>query len=103
MGKKMRKYFGKYRYQSLNLLKEVLFFIISLVVYFPLHIKKIISCFIFSEDYKAKNVHSLLEKEVFLMIVLLILTQLYHLNMKREMIVAVPFLRVICHSLGIKV
>ena len=35
------------------------------MVYFPLHIKKIISCFISSEDYKAQNVHSLMEKEDF--------------------------------------
>ena len=64
-GKEIRKHHGKYRYQSLNLLKEVLFFTISLVVYFPLHIKKIVSCFIFSEYFKAQNVHSLLEKEDF--------------------------------------
>ena len=65
LGKKMRNYNGKYRYQGLILLKEVLFFTISLVVYFLLPIKNIVSCFIFSEDYKAQNVHSLLEKEDF--------------------------------------
>ena len=61
----MRKHRGKYKYQSLNLLKEVLFFTINLVVYFPLHIKNIVSWFIFLEDYKAQNVHYLLEKENF--------------------------------------
>lgn len=61
----MRKLRGKYRYHILSLLNEVLFFTIILVVYFPLHIKKIVSWFIFSEHYKAQNVHSLLEKEDF--------------------------------------
>lgn len=61
----MRKHCGKNGYQSLNLLKEVLFFTISLVVYFPLHIKKIVSCFIFLENYKVQKVHSLLENEYF--------------------------------------
>ena len=64
-GKKMRNHRGRYRYQGWKLLKEFLFFTISLVVYFPLHIKNIISYFIFSKDYKAQNVHSLLEKEDF--------------------------------------
>ena len=44
---------------------EVLFFTISLVVYFPFYLKRIVSCFIFSEYYKAQNVNSLLEKDDF--------------------------------------
>jgi len=52
-------------YQNFHFLKEVLFFTVSLVVYFPFYLKRIVSCFIFSEDYKAQNVHSLLEKEDF--------------------------------------
>ena len=61
----MRKHRGKNRYQSLNLLKEFLFFTINLVVYFPIHIKNIVSCFIFSEDYKPQKVHSWLKEEYF--------------------------------------
>ena len=61
-GKKMKKYHGRNMYQNLHFLKEVLFFTVSLVVYFPFYIKRIVSCFIFSEDYKTQNVNSLLEK-----------------------------------------
>ena len=43
------------------------------------------------------------KKKIFLLLVLLILTQLYLLNMRGEMTVALQFLKIICHSPGIKV
>ena len=64
-GKKMRKYHGRNMYQNFHFLKEVLFLFVSLVIYFPFYIKRIVSCFVFSKDYKAQNVNSLLEKDDF--------------------------------------
>ena len=52
-------------YQNFSFLKEVLIFTISLVVCFPLYIKKIVTCLISWEDYKTQNAHYLLEKEYF--------------------------------------
>ena len=99
----MGKHRGKNGYQSLNILKEVLFFSISLMVYFPLHIKIIVSCFIFSKYYKAQKVHSLLEKEDFSSACIIDLDNIYLLNMRGEITIALQFRKIICHILGIKV
>ena len=99
----MRKHHGKYRYHSLNILKEALFFTISLVVYFPLHIKKIYSFSIFSKYYKAQNVHSLLEKEDFSSNCINDLDTNLSPKYERRDDFCITILKVICHILGIKV
>jgi hypothetical protein len=51
------------RYQFMSLLHEILFFLINSFMSFPLHIKRIILCFVYSEDYKPSFIHPSLEEE----------------------------------------
>jgi hypothetical protein len=54
---------GKTRYQSMSFFHEVVFFIITSFLYFPSHIKRIILCFLYSDDNKPFFIHPSLEEE----------------------------------------
>jgi hypothetical protein len=54
---------GKNRYQFISFLHELLFFFISSFLSFPLHIKRIILCFVYSDDHKPSFVYPSLEEE----------------------------------------
>jgi hypothetical protein len=58
---KIRK--GKTRYQLISLLYELLFFFISSFLSFPLHIKRIILFFVYSDDHQHSFVYPSLEEE----------------------------------------
>ena len=49
---------GKTRYQLISFFHEILFFFISLFQSFPLHVKRIILCFVYLDDCKPTNAHS---------------------------------------------
>ena len=61
--RKMKKPNGKTRYQLVTLLHEVLFLFISSFLYFPLHVKRIIFCFVYSDDHKPSSTYPTLEEE----------------------------------------
>jgi hypothetical protein len=54
---------GKTRYQSMSFLHEVLFFFFNSFLSFPSWIKRIILCFVYSDDNKPSFIHSSLEEE----------------------------------------
>jgi len=54
---------GKTRYQLISFFHEILFFFISLFQSFPLHVKRIILCFVYSYDCKPTNAYSSLSNE----------------------------------------
>jgi hypothetical protein len=54
---------GKTRYQLISFLHELLFFFISSFLSFPLHVKRIILCFVYSDDCKPTNAYSPLSNE----------------------------------------
>jgi hypothetical protein len=59
----MKRWKEKTRYQTINFFKELIFFFISSFMSFPLHVKRIILCFVYSYDYKPTNAYSSLSKE----------------------------------------
>jgi hypothetical protein len=59
----MKRWKEKTRYQAISFFKEIIFFFISSFLSFPLHVKIIISCFFYLDDYKLTNAYSSLSKE----------------------------------------
>ena len=59
----MKKPIGKTRYQFVTFLHEVLFLFISSFLSFPLHVKIIIFCFVYSDDHKPSGTYLSLEEE----------------------------------------
>ena len=59
----MKKPNGKTGYQLVTLIHEVLFLFISSFLYFPLHVKIIIFCFVYSDDHKPSGTYPSLEEE----------------------------------------
>jgi hypothetical protein len=56
---------GKTRYHLIIFFHEILFFFIISFQSFPLHVKRIILCFVYSYDYKPTNAYSSLSNEYF--------------------------------------
>jgi hypothetical protein len=54
---------GNTRYRSMSFLHEVLFFFINSFLSFPSHIKRIILCFVYSDDNNPSFIHPSLEGE----------------------------------------
>ena len=59
----MKKPNGKTVYQLVNFLHEVLFLFISSFMSFPLHVKRIIFCFVYFDDHKPSGTYPSLEEE----------------------------------------
>jgi hypothetical protein len=59
----MKIWKGKTRYQLISIFYELLFFFISSFLYFPLHIKTIILCFVYSDDHQPSFIYPSLEEE----------------------------------------
>ena len=53
---------SKSRYQFISLLYELLLFFISSFILFPSHIKRIILCFVYFEDYQPSFINPSLEE-----------------------------------------
>jgi hypothetical protein len=53
----------KSRYQFISLLRELLYFFISSFILFPSHVKRIILCFVYFEDYRPSFISPYLEEE----------------------------------------
>src|SRR5713101_6185131 len=58
----MKKPNGKTGYQLVTFLHEVLFLFISSFLSFPLHVKRIIFCFVYSDDRKPLGTYPSLEE-----------------------------------------
>ena len=58
----MKRLNSKSRYQFISLLHELLLFFISSFVYFPSHVKIIILCFVYYEDYHTSFIYPSLEE-----------------------------------------
>ena len=54
---------GKTGYQLVTFLHEVLFLFISSLLSFSLHVKRIIFCFVYSDDHKPSSTYPSLEEE----------------------------------------
>jgi hypothetical protein len=54
---------GKYRYQFMSLLHELFLFFVSSFLLFPSHIKRIILCFVYSDDHQSSFIYPYLEEE----------------------------------------
>jgi hypothetical protein len=54
---------GMTRYQLMRFLHELLFFFINSFLSFPLHIKRIILCFVYSNDHQPSFIYPSLEEE----------------------------------------
>jgi hypothetical protein len=63
--RKMKRQYGKTRYQVMSFFQELIFFFINSFLSFPLHVKIIILCFVYSDDYKPTTVYPSLRKEDF--------------------------------------
>jgi hypothetical protein len=61
--KKMTIRKGMTRYQLMSFLHELLFFFINSFLSFPLHIKRIILCFVYSDDHQPSFIYPSLEEE----------------------------------------
>ena len=59
----MKKPNGKTGYQLVTFVHEVLFLLISSFLSFPLHIKILIFCFVYSDDHKPSSTYPCLEEE----------------------------------------
>ena len=59
----MKKPNGKTRYQLVSFLHELLFLFISSFPSFTLHVKRIIFCFVYSDDHKPSCTYPSLEEE----------------------------------------
>ena len=59
----MKKLNGNTRYLLAILLYEIFMFFINSFLYFPLHIKRIILCFVYSDDHQPTFVYPYLEEE----------------------------------------
>ena len=60
--KKMKKLNSKSSYQLINLLYELLLFFISSFILFPLHVKRIVLCLVYSDDYQPSFIYPSLEE-----------------------------------------
>ena len=60
----MKKPNGKTGYQLVTFLHEFLFLFISYFLAFPLHVKRIIFCFVYSDDHKPSGTYPSLEEEI---------------------------------------
>ena len=58
----MKRLNSKSRYQFISLLYELLLFFISSFILFPSHVKRIIQCLIYSEDYQPFFINPSLEE-----------------------------------------
>jgi hypothetical protein len=61
--RKMKELKGKTRYQVISFLQELILFFISSFMSFPLHVKRIILCFVYSDDHKPVVVYPSLKEE----------------------------------------
>ena len=59
----MKKPNEKTRYQLVTFLHDILFLFISSFLSFPLHVKRIIFCFVYSNDHKPSGTYPSLEEE----------------------------------------
>ena len=59
----MKKPNGKTGYHLVTFLHEVFFLFISSFLSFPLHVKRIIFCFVYSDDHKPSSTYPSLEEE----------------------------------------
>ena len=59
----MKKPNGKIGYQLVTFLHEVFFLFICSFLSFPLHVKRIIFCFAYSDDHKPSSTYTSLEEE----------------------------------------
>jgi hypothetical protein len=60
---RMKGHKGKSRYQFMSLLHELLLFFINSFFLFPSHIKRIILCFVYSDDHHPSFIYPSLEEE----------------------------------------
>jgi hypothetical protein len=60
----MKRLVSKSRYQFISLLHELLLFFISSFIFFPSHVKRIILCFVYSEDYQPSFIYPCLEEDL---------------------------------------
>lgn len=60
----MKRLNSKSRYQFISLLHELLLFFISSFILFPSHVKRIILCFVYSEDYHPSFIYPSLEEDL---------------------------------------
>ena len=60
--KEMKRLNGNTKYQIACFLYELLLFFISSFLLFPSHIKRIILCFVYSNDHQPTFVHPFLEE-----------------------------------------
>jgi hypothetical protein len=60
----MKRLNSKSRYQFISLLYELLLFFISSFILFPSHVKIIILCFVYSEDYQPSFINPSLEEDL---------------------------------------
>jgi hypothetical protein len=59
----MKGHKGKSRYQFMSLLHELLLFVINSFFLFPSHVKRIILCFVYSDDHHSSFIYPSLEEE----------------------------------------
>jgi hypothetical protein len=60
----MKRLGSKSRYQFISLLHELLLFFISSFILFPSHVKRIILCFVYSDDYQPYFIYPSLEEDL---------------------------------------
>ena len=60
----MKRLNSKSRYQFISFLHELLLFFISSFISFPSHVKRIILCFVYSEDYQTSFIYPSLEEDL---------------------------------------
>jgi hypothetical protein len=60
----MKRLGSKSRYQFISLLHELLLFFISSFILFPSHVKRIILCFVYSDDYQPSFIYPSLEEDL---------------------------------------
>jgi hypothetical protein len=61
--KKMKIRKGQSMYHFISFLHEILFFFISSFLSFPLHIRRIVLCFVYSDDHQHSFIYPSLEEE----------------------------------------
>jgi hypothetical protein len=60
----MKRLKSKSRYQFISLLHELLLFFITSFILFPSRVKRIIFCFVYSENHHPSCIYSSLEEEI---------------------------------------
>ena len=54
---------GKFRYQVISFFQELMLFFVSSFLYFPSDIRRIIICFVYSDNHKPSFIYPSLEEE----------------------------------------